>query len=52
MTWRIALRGGRGQRLLYALAGRRMRRVLEANLAALTAFVEQPATQGVAKRSK
>jgi uncharacterized protein YndB with AHSA1/START domain len=44
ITWRMSLRGGRGQRLLYALAGRRVRGLLDANLRALTAFVDQPAT--------
>jgi uncharacterized protein YndB with AHSA1/START domain len=40
VIWRIALTGGRRQRLLYALAGRRMRRVVQDNLAALASFVE------------
>jgi uncharacterized protein YndB with AHSA1/START domain len=44
IIWRFALRGGRGQRLLYALAGRWVRARLDANLRALTAFVDQPAT--------
>jgi uncharacterized protein YndB with AHSA1/START domain len=44
VTWRIALRGGRGQRLLYALVGRRLRHVVAANLDALTAFVDHPAS--------
>jgi uncharacterized protein YndB with AHSA1/START domain len=43
VTWRVALRGGRRQRLLYALIGRRVRRILESNLDALAAFVDQPA---------
>jgi uncharacterized protein YndB with AHSA1/START domain len=45
ISWRMALRGGRGQRLIYALARRRVRGLLDANLRALTAFVDQPATQ-------
>jgi uncharacterized protein YndB with AHSA1/START domain len=40
VVWRIALTGGRAQRVLYALAGSRMRRVLQANMDALVAFVD------------
>lgn len=42
VTWRIALAGGRAQRVLYAVAGGRMRRVLQANINALAAFVDNP----------
>ena len=42
VVWRIALTGGRAQRVLYALAGGRMRRVLQANIDALAAFVDNP----------
>lgn len=40
IVWRIALAGGRAQRALYAIAGARMRRVLEANIQALARFVD------------
>ncbi|HWG08273.1 MAG TPA: DUF2652 domain-containing protein [Solirubrobacteraceae bacterium] len=40
VAWRIALRGGRAQRLLYLIAGFRMRRVIAANLASFKRFAE------------
>ena len=42
LAWRIALAGGRAQRVMYRLAGSRMRHVLQANFDALTGFVEAP----------
>jgi len=42
VTWRVALRGGRAQRLLYGLIGGRMRRVLLANLDSLADYVQRP----------
>lgn len=40
MTWRVALAGGRRQRVLYALVGSRMRRVLQDNIDALARYVD------------
>jgi hypothetical protein len=40
MTWRVALAGGRRQRVFYALVGSRMRRVLQDNIDALARFVD------------
>lgn len=40
LEWRIALRGGRRQRLLMLVGGRRLRRILAANFAALTEHVQ------------
>jgi uncharacterized protein YndB with AHSA1/START domain len=42
VVWRIALTGGRTQRVLYAVIGGRVRRMLKANIDALAAFVEAP----------
>jgi uncharacterized protein YndB with AHSA1/START domain len=42
VVWRIALTGGRAQRVLYAVVGGRVRRVLQANIDALAAFVDDP----------
>jgi len=39
VIWRIALAGGRGQRMLYSLFGRRMRSQLQANIVALARFL-------------
>ena len=40
VTWRIALAGGRAQRLLYRFAGSRMRDALQANFDSFGSFVE------------
>jgi uncharacterized protein YndB with AHSA1/START domain len=42
LVWRVALSGGRAQRVMYRFAGSRMRRVVQANLDALTEFVDAP----------
>jgi uncharacterized protein YndB with AHSA1/START domain len=42
IVWRVALAGGRVQRVLYAVVGGRVRRLLKANIDALAAFVEDP----------
>jgi hypothetical protein len=42
ITWRVALRGGRAQRLAYMLFGARMRHAVAANLNALVAYLQQP----------
>lgn len=42
VIWRIALTGARAQRVLYAIAGGRMRRLLQANIDALAHFVDSP----------
>lgn len=45
VSWLVQLAGGTGQRLMWTLLGRRVRRVLDANLGGLVAYLEQPESQ-------
>jgi uncharacterized protein YndB with AHSA1/START domain len=45
IEWRIALRGGRRQAILMRLAGRRMRRILQANFVALITYLRTAAAR-------